>query len=178
MFMFPYSRPPPPSFFAGPFCQCAIILSKIVDLDFLLHLHCGLACLTATCVCSHAGLGSIPLNLYIPFGHRGATSLLFPRYSHHPLPDYRPPSGPAALLARARAAASAPSYAAAICMFPNHSPTCPFPFGCQAARFFLSAFFPWFFLFYICRRPMRAPAAVVAAAWSLKPPQPERNSLT
>lgn len=66
---------------------------------------------------------------------------------------------------------TAPSYAAAICPFPIHSPTRPFPFGCQTARF-VSIFF--FFFFFAAA----ALCALVAAVRSLKPPEPERNPLT
>lgn len=92
-----------------------------------------------------------------------------------PSPRSQSPNGPAALVARARCC-SAPSYAAAICMFPIHSPT-PIAHLCSDARrpvFFSLCFFALVFFFLLGA----ALCAQIAAARSLKPPEPERNSLT
>lgn len=84
-----------------------------------------------------------------------------------PSPRSQSPNGPAALVARARCC-SAPSYAAAICMFPIHSPT-PIAHLCSDARrpvFFSLCFFALVFFFSFGRRPMRTDcrSAVAQAA--------------
>lgn len=90
-----------------------------------------------------------------------------------PSPRFLSPNGPAALVAPTRAAAVRRAMLPPSARFPSIPPLhSPISVRMPGGPFFSPTFLPFFFLF------AAAVCALVAAARSLKPPEPERNSLT